>query len=346
MEETARRGLLVPMPGAALQASAQCGESPRYSVSVAFIVPTLKRPEFLRCCLHAIQFQTVAPAAVLLGVRADDGESCAVAKEFHCRLPIRVVEARGVGVIGSMSSCLAEAQEKYIALLDDDVELPPHWLETMVRHLESCLDVLAVAGRDLLQDHPELRRTEKQVLDVGRVHWYGRITGNHHRGGGEPRKVDILRGSNMLLRGSFLREVGFEQRLRGQGAQVNWELALAFHAMQRGKRFYYDPRIEIIHHTAPRFDADNLHRGGYNASAVFDCAFNESLVVALHARGLQRISVLCYQVCIGSPLVPGVARFLIQFLRCEPHAVERFLMSLRGRIKAVNDWGAFGDGNL
>lgn len=97
----------------------------------------------------------------------------------------------------------------------------------MICHLKRHPDVLGAAGRDLLQDHPEMRRTEPRILDVGRLHWFGRITGNQYRGGGKPRKVDVLRGSNCLFRGAFLRGAGLDEILRGQGAQVHWEVALA-----------------------------------------------------------------------------------------------------------------------
>ena len=220
-------------------------------------------------------------------------------------------------------------------MLDDDIELPPNWIERMVGHIKSDPKVYAAGGRDFLQDHPEMRRTEPTTEDVGRFHWFGRITGNHHRGGGKARNVDLLRGSNFLLRGNFLREVGFDTELRGKGAQVNWELALALQARQRGARFIYDPEVEIIHHVGPRFDDDKTHRGGFDISSIVDIAFNETLVVLKHGRGAFRITGFAWQLLVGSAACPGIVHFLRQLLKRDPHVFSRLEASMRGHFEAA-----------
>jgi GT2 family glycosyltransferase len=272
---------------------------------------------------------------VLVGIRADDDSNDEVLKRHQDQLPIRRVEAKGVGVIGSMDSCLREASGDYVALLDDDIELPPEWIERMVEHIRGNPDVYASGGRDMLQDHPEMRRTEPVTEDVGRFHWFGRITGNHHRGGGKPRKVDILRGSNFMLRGDFLREAGFETDLRGKGAQVNWELALALQARQRGAKFVYNPDVRIIHHVGPRFDSDSIHRGGFDFSGTLDIAFNETLVVLKHGRGLFRFSAILWQVLVGSAVCPGVLHVFRQLLSNRSHLAGRLAATVRGRLEAA-----------
>jgi GT2 family glycosyltransferase len=279
--------------------------------------------------------QTLKPAEVLVGIRADDNSNDEVIRGFQDRLPVRKVEAKGVGVVGSMNSCLREASGDYIALLDDDIELPPIWIERMVGHIRGNPDVYAAGGRDMLQDHPEMRRNEPLTEDVGRFYWFGRITGDHHRGGGKPRKVDILRGSNLMLRGDFLREVGCETELRGKGAQVNWELALALQARQRGARFVYNPEVQFIHHVGPRFDDDNIHRGGFDVASTVDIAFNETLVILKHGRGLFRITAFAWQLLVGSALCPGVLHFLRQLVRRQPHLFTRFQAAMRGRREAA-----------
>jgi GT2 family glycosyltransferase len=303
--------------------------------AVSLIIPTLRRPEHLARCLGSLVGQTLKPAEVLVGIRADDSSNDEVIQGFQDRLPVRKVEAKGVGVVGSMNSCLREASGDYIALLDDDIELPPIWIERMVGHIRGNPDVYASGGRDMLQDHPEMRRNEPLTEDVGRFYWFGRITGDHHRGGGKPRKVDILRGSNLMLRGDFLREVGCETELRGKGAQVNWELALALQARQRGARFVYNPEVQFIHHVGPRFDDDNIHRGGFDVASTVDIAFNETLVILKHGRGLFRITAFAWQLLVGSALCPGVLHFLRQLVRRQPHLFTRFQAAMRGRREAA-----------
>ena len=176
---------------------------------------------------------------------------------------------------------------------------------------------------------------EPLTEDVGRFHLFGRITGNHHRGGGKARKVDLLRGSNLLLRGDFLRKAGFESDLRGKGAQVNWELALALQARQQRAKFVYDPEVEIIHHVGPRHDADNIHRGGFDYASTLDIAFNETLVILKHGRGLFRLTAFAWQILVGSAVCPGLAHVVRQLLSNRSHLLSRVVATVRGRLKAV-----------
>jgi GT2 family glycosyltransferase len=303
--------------------------------SVSIIIPTLRRPEHLARCLASLVHQTKPANEVLVGIRADDHSNDDVLKTYRAQLPVRAVEAKGVGVVGSMNSCLLEASGDYIALLDDDVELPPNWIERMAGHIRSDSDVYAAGGRDFLQDHPEMRRNEPVTEDVGRFYWFGRITGNHHRGGGKARKVDILRGSNFMLRGDFLREVGFETDLRGKGAQVNWELALALQARQRGAKFIYDPEVEIIHHVGPRYDTDNIHRGGFDFAGTVDIAFNETLVLLKHARGLFWLTANLWQVLVGSAVCPGLLHIFRQLLPKRSRLLRRTVATALGRLGAA-----------
>lgn len=303
--------------------------------NIDIIIPTLKRPDHLRRCLTALQKQTVAADQILVGVRPDDTLTPMVIREFDSTLPVRAVEARGIGVVGSMNSCLAECHAHYIALLDDDVEIPPHWMATMLAHVRSRDEVVAAGGRDMLMDDPEMRRTEPLVEDVGQVHWFGRVTGGHHRGGGKARLVQVLRGSNCLFTGDFLRKAGFESGLRGKGAQVNWELALGLQAQSQNQRMIFDPTVQVIHNVAPRHDGDTVHRGIFNFEGTSDIAYNETFVVLKHGRGLFRWTIPLWQACVGSHVCPGLARGVDFLLRPRSQPRQRFTATLSGRVAAL-----------
>lgn len=306
--------------------------------SIDIIIPTLKRPDHLRRCLQALQTQEVPATNIWIGVRWDDDLTPAVIAEFSPSLPVQAVEARGVGVVGSMNSCLAECRADFIALLDDDVEVPSHWLRSMLHHVRSSSAVIAAGGRDMLMDYPEMRQTEPLVHDVGSIHWFGRVTGGHHRGGGTTRPVQVLRGSNCLFKGDFLRRCGFEAGLRGKGAQVNWELALGLQARAQRLRMIFDPAVRITHNVAPRHDGDTVHRGIFNFEGTSDIAYNETFVALKHGRGLVRWTIILWQSAIGSHVCPGLVRAVDFLLRPKSMPKQRFAATWAGRMAAFKSF--------
>ncbi|MBE2286294.1 MAG: glycosyltransferase [Prosthecobacter sp.] len=303
--------------------------------SIDIIIPTLKRPDDLRRCLQAVKAQDLPATNIWIGVRADDDLTPVVIAEFASSLPVNAVEARGVGVVGSMNSCLAQCRADHIALLDDDVEIPPHWLRSMLNHIRSRGDLVAAGGRDMLMDYPEMRQSEPLVQDVGNIHWFGRVTGGHHRGGGTARCVQVLRGSNCLFKGDFLRRCGFEAGLRGKGAQVNWELALGLQARSQNLRMIFDPTVRIIHNVAPRHDGDTVHRGIFNFEGTSDIAYNETFVALKHGRGLVRWMIPLWQFAIGSHVCPGLLRAVDFILRPNSMPRQRFAATWAGRMAAL-----------
>lgn len=302
--------------------------------TIDVIIPTLKRPTDLRRCLQALSKQETPATQIYVGIRADDELSRTLLHEFENTLPVHAVEALGVGVVGSMNSCLAQCHSDWVALLDDDVEIPAHWLTTMLGHFHSRSGVVAAGGKDLLMDYPEMRRTEPLIQDVGQIHWFGRITGGHHRAGGTDRQVQVLRGSNCLFKADFLHSCGFESGLRGKGAQVNWELALGLQARSKKLKLIFDPTIGVIHNVAPRHDGDTVHRGIFNFEGTSDIAYNETFVALKHGTGLVRWTIPLWQALIGSHVCPGLARAVDFLLRPNSKPLQRFAATLNGRLAA------------
>ena len=52
--------------------------------------------------------QTKPANEILVGIRADDHSNDEALKKYRERLAVRSVEAKGVGVVGSMNSCYAK----------------------------------------------------------------------------------------------------------------------------------------------------------------------------------------------------------------------------------------------
>ena len=311
--------------------------SPLLTVSV--LVPTWRRPDALTRCLQALTAQTRAPLEIVVGMRADDSDAVRALDALAPTLtvPVRRVVSARPGVIAAMNAALAECRGEIVALTDDDAEPHCDWIARLEASFADPL-VGGAGGRDW----QPLERGIRTV--VGRVQWFGRVTGNHHLGAGPPRDVDVLKGVNCAFRGPLLRAVGFDGRLAGGGAQMFWELALCLPLRRAGWRLRYDPAIAVEHHVAPRHDEDQRHRGVFAAGPQADAVHNETLILLEHLNGFSRPAFLAWALLVGTRAEPGLAQLLRLALRADAHAYARWRATWEGRTRGWRTWRAREDG--
>lgn len=302
------------------------------------VIPTYRRAECLRVCLEALAKQSVGFAEVIVGRREDDAESEAVladARRFLGDALVEVVIGPGENLADSLRAVIARSTGEVVAMTDDDAEPPADWLARLLPWFKDAA-VGGVGGRDDQAENPG------EANDVGRLQWFGRIVGNHHLGVGLPREVDVLKGVNCAFRGSVLREVSIDPRLRGLGNVTHWELHICFAFLRRGHRLVYDPSLRLTHHVAPRQDGDvNLRKGhGFDPIGLENAAFNETLLVLEHMQKRAWPIYLAWALLASGGLSPGVLQVPRQWWQgrrfCE--SLQRTRVNARGRIAAT--WAA------
>ena len=307
-------------------------------VTVTILIPTYRRGDDLRRCLRAVARQHAPADQVVVVRRRDDKQSAEVLEEAaSLKLPLAVVLVDQPGVVHAMQQGLAAATGTVLAFLDDDAEPHEDWLKRIKQHFADGGDDLAgVGGLDLIEG--QMPSPTGPWPEVGKVRWYGKTIGNHHRGGGPAREVDTLKGCNMAVRRELVEQIGFDDRLRGEGAQVAWELALLLPLRRQGWRLIYDPAIRVNHHIAIRHDADQ--RGTPAMAARTNAVHNETLTVLQHLTPLGRVAFRLWGLGIGTRAHLGVA----QAIRFMPKSlfrltgrravVREFLAAARGRATA------------
>ncbi|MGH2413688.1 MAG: glycosyltransferase family 2 protein, partial [Microcystaceae cyanobacterium] len=171
---------------------------------------------------------------------------------------------------------------------------------------------------------------------VGQMQWHGLVIGNHHLGVGEPREVDVLKGVNMSYRRIAIAGLHFDERMRGTGAQVHFELAFCLSIKRAGWKLIYDPVVAVDHYPGQRFDEDR--RGKFNDIASLNTTHNETLVLLEYLPPLRRIIFIAVVLLIGTKGAPG----LLQWLRLLPTegslASRKFLASVYGRWQGWQTW--------
>jgi GT2 family glycosyltransferase len=308
---------------------------PRSLPTVSVIVPSWRRPDALARCLRALAAQTQPPIEVVVAARADDADTTRVVAALGPAypVPLRRASTAEPGVIAAKNAALPECRGEVVALTDDDAEPGADWIE----RLRACFAdprVAGVGGRDW----QPLERGNRET--VGRVQWFGRVIGNHHLGAGPRRDVDVLKGVNCAFRAPLLRQLGFDDRLAGRGAQMFWELALCLPLRRAGWRLVYDPAIAVEHHIAPRHDDDQRHRGVFAAAPQADAVHNETLVLLEHLRGAARLAFGAWALLVGTRLEPGLAQLPRLLFGGDRHAFARWRATLEGRRRGWRRWRA------
>ncbi len=294
------------------------------------LIPTYRRPKDLCRCLTALEAQARPADEVLVVVRATDDETHSFLAGFqHSLSRLHIVTVQVLGVVAAMSAGLAEAEGDIIALTDDDTAPYPDWLERIEAHFAADPKVGGVGGRDWQPNDHRSRSV------VGKIQWHGRVVGNHHLGVGAAREVDVLKGANCAYRAEPLKQIGFEARLRGGGAQVHWELALGLAIRQAGWKLIYDPAVALDHYPAQRFDADTNLRGIFNAEGIRNSAYNETLVLLSYLPPLRRLAFLLWAFLIGTRSEPGPLQMPRLLARHDQHVWSRLCATYAGRSAAL-----------
>jgi GT2 family glycosyltransferase len=301
---------------------------PRHSCSV--LVPSYRRPSDLARCLDALAGQAHAPDQVVVVVRPDDLPTRETLGAARSTLPITEVLVERTGQVAALNAGLAAVTSDLTAITDDDTAPHPDWLERVLAHFADEA-VAGVGGRDLV-----FGSNRPPMPIVGQVGPQGRIVGNHHRGTGPPRSVDVLKGSNMAFRTAWLRRFWFDERLRGSGAQVHNDLQLSLRIRAAGGTLIYDAAVLVDHYPAARPAGDT--RAGIAFGDVRDEVHNETLALMEFLSPVRRVAYLLWSGVIGTRRNPGIARVTLSLPARKWHVCEAFAGCVVGRVLGVKSW--------
>ena len=285
---------------------AGCHEQPvpasGHHLTMTVLVPTCGRSRYLEACLRALGGQTRPPDQVVVVVSQWDPPTRDAVDRWRAdtNLEVSVGVVQDPGVMAAMQAGLALARCDVIAITDDDAVPHPDWLARLEVHYRD-QDVGGAGGRDLIHVPDGRSVSARTARVVGRVSWFGRLTGNHHLGSGEPRSVDVLKGVNLSLR---RRLWILDAPLRGTGAQPYWEVDLCLRARRNGCTLIYDPTAVVDHYPGPRVSGDE--RSTPSAGARMDAAFNYTYTILRWLPFWQRILAAAYLLGVGSRSLPGL----------------------------------------
>ncbi len=279
---------------------------PMHSFTTSVLIPSLGRPEKLRQCLDSLARQHQLPDEVLVVWQADDAATRDLVEAAAPAYPFRLAALHSpeAGVVPAENVALGAACGDVILLIDDDAVAGPDWL---ARHLSHYADptVGAVGGPadNFHRDGSPFPR--RSVEPTGRLTWYGRLQGNMYDQEESwrerpPREVDHLVGYNFSLR-----RAGFDRF--EAGLRRYWqlfELEACLQVKARGYRILFD-FANVVRH----YPTNSAYAGGRDGDLdvkVYNAAFNQAFVLALHSPAWLRPVRLAYLLLVGSTSTPGL----------------------------------------
>ncbi|WP_051039175.1 glycosyltransferase family 2 protein [Nostoc sp. PCC 7524] len=299
------------------------------------LIPTYRRPLDLSRCLLALQAQTKAVDQVIVVVRDTDTETWQFLAHFDPQhLPLQTVTVTQPGVVAALNAGMAAVTGDIVSITDDDAAPHPDWLARINTHFLADSAVAGVGGRDWVHQGNQILDDSRPI--VGQLQWFGRVIGNHHLGVGEPREVDVLKGVNMSFRTQAIAQLRFDERMRGTGAQVHFEMAFTLTLKRAGWKMIYDPQIAVDHYPAQRFDEDQRHN--FNPTAQINLVHNETLILLEHLPPLRRAIFLLWAILIGTRDCYGLIQWLRFFPSQNQLATRKLLASLQGRWQAYKNF--------
>jgi glycosyltransferase involved in cell wall biosynthesis len=295
---------------------------------VSVVVPTYGRPNSLRKCLLALQSQDRPIDEIIVVARHDDKSSQETVRMLGSSGRLVVVDRPGL--VTAMNAGVDTSSGDVVALTDDDAQPHPDWISRMLAAYASDPAIGAVGGRDWLYYDGQLQDGAKTV--VGRISWFGRITGNHHLGAGHARDVDVLKGVNLSMRGDLLRKIRFDERLLGVGTEHHWELVVCLTLRRIGYRIVYDPAIAVDHYPQPRIEG---RRRLDTFVHVRNATHNETFALLEHLSTSHLPACAFWAVVVGTTTAPGLAQVARSLLRSRDAQWSLFLGAQTGRVLGI-----------
>ncbi len=307
------------------------------AITVAVMIPTFKRPSCLRRCLQGIAQQLRMPEQILVIVQSVDHETIEMLAQQDV-LPedrLQVVLVHEPGVIQAQNAGLREVSTDVVAIIDDDAVPAEDWLKRIVElFVDGDSLLVAVGGRDILCF--ERPNSDYRSDKVGIFSPFGMPIGNHHCGIGPVRDVLFLKGVNCAYRTEALREVGgFEERLKGRGAQAHWELDLGLKLSRMGYRLQYDPQLTVLHYADARPEGLERELSQKEFRIVADETHNVTFALCTHHSRGRFLWYSIYALLVGNRGSYGLAQLLRFLPSLRLIAVSNFIASMLGWFEGV-----------
>lgn len=278
------------------------GRIPAYPY-ITVIIPNWNGRHLLRPCLDSLREQTLKNFKVTVVDDASTDDSVGFVREHYPEVEVFPLQ-QNRGFCGAVNAGIKATDSEFVALLNNDTEVSPRWLEELHTALSSRADLGFCASKMVAHDdHTRIDSAGLflRVDGVGRAMGYGRLDGEEFA---IPKEVFGASGGAAMYKRSMLEDIGlFDEDFVAYGE----DLDLSFRAQLRGYRCLYVPGAVVYHHGSATF-------GRISAFKVFHSSKNmlnilvKNMPTSLLIRYCPKILIAqAYQVLYFSVMGQGAA---------------------------------------
>jgi GT2 family glycosyltransferase len=221
-------------------------------IPVSIVVATCDRPHDLRNCLRCLTNQ-ISPRSleiIVVDNHPDSGKTAPIVAEFPT---VRLIQEARRGLSYARNAGITASRGAIIVATDDDVTMPPHWLEALVAPFNRP-DVMAVTGNIL----PAELETSAQLLfeeygGLGRGFIPCAVNGNWFEAC--PYRTvptwDLGATANAAFRATLFREaaIGLLDEALGVGTPTGCseDTYVFYKVLKKGYTILYQPTAYVWH---------------------------------------------------------------------------------------------------
>ena len=210
---------------------------------ISVIIPNWNGEAILPTCLDSLRRQSYREFEIIVVDNASTDTSCQVVWERYPE--VRLVELpANLGLTGGVNAGIRQARGEAIALLNNDTEAEPHWLEALTQALQEHPEAGSVASKILLFDRRHI------IHSAGDYYRRDGIPGNRgvwqeDHGQYRPGWVFGGCGGAVVYRRSLLEDVGL---LDEDYFMYSEEVDLCYRLRRAGWEVWWVPGARVLHY--------------------------------------------------------------------------------------------------
>ena len=303
------------------------------SPSVSVLIVNWNRGSLLQACLQSLTQQSFKNfETIVVDNGSMDGSGQLVRDKFPevCLIPLE----NNLGFSAANNIGIRQARGKYIALLNNDTEVDPDWLEELVQVLETRKEIGFCASMILLHDRRDLADTCGDFYNIAGA---GGKIGHLQKASSYNRPLEVFGAcaGAAIYRRELLEELG--------GFDEDFFLAhedtdLSFRAQLRGYRCLYVPTAVVyhrLHASLGQYSPKYVYYGHRNLEYAY--IKNMPLLLLLITLPLHLLDVFlsfCFFLAKGRGLSFLKAKWDV--LRVLPHLIRKRRAIQRARTVPIS----------